>query len=91
VTSGATFFMVNPPCPTEDNEVNEEGLPAKNANGREIEIAFCFRVFGVFRGLFPGFLASSFVFSCGSAVLRSLWLEPSVNRLGAGAFAFLLG
>jgi len=61
--------MVNPRRPTEDNEVNEDGLRAKDANGRQSEIVFCFRVFGVFRGLFPGFLASSFVFSCGSAAL----------------------
>jgi hypothetical protein len=48
--------VVNPRRPTEDNEVNEEGLPAKDAKGRENEIAFSIRVFGVFRGLFPGFL-----------------------------------
>jgi len=77
VTSRATFFMVNPRRPTGDNEVNEEGFPAKDANGRETEIAFCFRVFGVFGGLFPGFLASSFVFSCGSAALRSFFRFPA--------------
>jgi hypothetical protein len=54
--SGATLFMVNPRGPTQDNEANEEGLPAKDAKGREREIAFSFRVFGVFGGLFPGFL-----------------------------------
>jgi len=58
VTSRAIFFMVDRRRPTEDNEVNEEGLPAKYANGRESEIGYYFRVFGVFRGLFPGFLAS---------------------------------
>jgi len=69
--------MANPRRPTEDNEVNEEGLPAKDANGRESEIAICFRVFGVFRGLFPGFLASSFVCSCGSAALCSFVASPN--------------
>ena len=50
--------VVNLRRPTEDNQVNEEGLPAKDAKGRESEIAFVFRVFGVFRGLFPGFVVS---------------------------------
>jgi len=39
-------------------EEAEERLPAEGAKGRQREIAFSFRVFGVFRGRFPGLLVS---------------------------------
>jgi hypothetical protein len=38
--------------------VNEEGLPAKDAKGRESKAASSFGVFGVFGGVLPDFLAS---------------------------------
>jgi hypothetical protein len=46
------FTHSNPRRPTKDNEVNEEGLPAKDAKGRESEVASSFsRVWRVSRAL----------------------------------------